>query len=157
MAPHGERSSQALDGEPPVGRVSAVTSPLGPANQTCRIDVEMPLPPHQLFVAPLLRVLLHRPEGLRTAAAHEAVATRLGLSDADKAELLPSGQQAAFRDRNGRAHDRLKRAGLSESSSFGTWRLTKTGRAFVQAHRNTLTDEATSPITHISEDNRAVL
>ena len=40
----------------------------------------------------------------------KAVATRLGLSDADKVELLPSGQQPAFKNRNGWAHDRLKRA-----------------------------------------------
>ena len=117
----------------------------------------MPVPPYQTFVDPLLRVLAESPEGLRTAAAHEAVAMRLGLSDADKVELLPSGQQPAFKNRNGWAHDRLKRAGLSESSTFGTWRLTKTGRAFVQAHPNALTEDEIARITDISEENQAVV
>lgn len=117
----------------------------------------MPVPPYQTFVDPLLRVLAESPDGLRTAAAHEAIAARLGLSDADKAELLPSGQQPVFKNRNGWAHDRLKRAGLSESSTFGTWRLTKTGRTFVLAHPNTLTDDEISRITDISEENQAVV
>jgi len=55
----------------------------------------------------------------RDTTAHEAVAQVLGLSDADKAELLPSGQQPVYQNRNGWAHHRLKRAGLSESSAFG--------------------------------------
>ena len=79
----------------------------------------MPVPPYQSFIDPLLRVLADHPDGLRTAAAHEAVAARVGLTDADKAELLPSGNQPTFKNRNGWAHDRLKRAGLSSSPRRG--------------------------------------
>jgi MoxR-like ATPase len=118
---------------------------------------QMPVPPYQAFVDPLLRVLDEHPEGLRTSAAHEALAQRLGLSDSDRTELLPSGQQAAFKNRNGWAHDRLKRAGLSESSAFGTWRLTKAGVAFVRAHKAPLTEAQVKSITDISEENQAVV
>lgn len=117
----------------------------------------MSVPPYQTFVDPLLRVLAEHPEGVRTGAAHEAVAVRLGLSDADKAELLPSGQQPVFKNRNGWAHDRLKRAGLSESSAFGMWRLTTAGIAFMQAHPNPLVEDEIARITDISEENQAVV
>lgn len=117
----------------------------------------MPVPPYQTFVEPLLRVLAQHPEGLRAAAAHEAVALGLGLSDADKAELLPSGQQPVFKNRNGWAHDRLKRAGLSESSSYGTWRLTKAGVDFVEAHPDPLPEQELARITDISEENQATV
>jgi MoxR-like ATPase len=117
----------------------------------------MPVPPYQSFVDPLLRVLADNPEGVRTALAHEAVASRLGLSDEDKAELLPSGHQPVFKNRNGWAHDRLKRAGLSESSAFGTWRLTKHGVAFVTAHPGPLGQSELARITDISEENQGVM
>lgn len=116
----------------------------------------MPVPAYPAFVDPLLRVLSEHPEGLRTAGAHELVAERLGLSDADKAELLPSGQQPIYKNRNGWAHDRLKRAGLSESSAFGTWRLTTAGVAFVKAHPTTLQEDVVAEITDIAEGNQAV-
>jgi MoxR-like ATPase len=117
----------------------------------------MPVPPYPIFVDPLLRVLAEHPDGLRASAAHEAVAARLGLSEADKAELLPSGQQPAFKNRNGWAHDRLKRSGFSESSTFGTWRLTEAGLAFVRSHPGPLGDEEVAKITDISEENQAVV
>ncbi|HRI68555.1 MAG TPA: winged helix-turn-helix domain-containing protein [Polyangium sp.] len=117
----------------------------------------MPVPPYQDFIDPLLRVLAESPDGLRASVAHEAVASRLGLSDADKAELLPSGQQPMFKNRNGWAHDRLKRAGLSESSAFGTWRLTKSGAAFVKTHPKPLRADEIAKITDVTEKNQAVV
>ncbi len=117
----------------------------------------MSVPPYQTFVEPLLRILAEHPEGLRAAIAHEAVATRLGLSDAEKAELLPSGQQLVFKNRNGWAHDRLKRAGFSESSTFGIWRLTKAGVDYARTHSNPLSEDEIARITEISKENQAVV
>ncbi len=117
----------------------------------------MPVPPYQDFIDPLLRILAESPDGLRASVAHEAVASRLGLSEADKAELLPSGQQPMFKNRNGWAHDRLKRAGLSESSAFGTWRLTKSGAAFVKTHPKPLRADEIAKITDVTEKNQAVV
>jgi len=40
---------------------------------------------------------------------------RLGLTPDERAERVPSGVQHVYKNRNGWAHDRLKRAGLSTS------------------------------------------
>jgi restriction system protein len=71
---------------------------------------------------------------------HAAASLALGLDDADRAELLPSGAQHVFKNRAGWAHDRLKRAGLSTSSRRGYWQLTEAGRAFSRDHPAPLPD-----------------
>src|SRR5262245_52876796 len=116
----------------------------------------MPIPTYQKFIDPLLRVLAQHPDGLRAGLAHEAVAGVLGLSEADKTEVLPSGQQPVYQNRNGWAHHRLKRAGLSESSAFGTWRLTPIGVSFVRDHPGQLSAEQVAKITDITDDKQLV-
>ena len=102
----------------------------------------MPVPTYDQFIEPILRYLYERPDGALAKDAHEAAATALSLNDADKTELLPSGVQTVYRNRAGWAHDRLKRAGYSESTRRGFWKLTDAGRAFAQAHPARLTDAA---------------
>jgi restriction system protein len=63
--------------------------------------------------------------------AHEQAALALGLSEEDKQQLLPSGSQPMYKNRAGWAHDRLKRAGLSESTRRGFWSITPEGIALV--------------------------
>jgi restriction system protein len=58
----------------------------------------------------------------------------LKISDNDKLILLPSGIQPVYKNRAGWAHDRLKRAELSESPRRGFWKLTPKGFAYVKAH-----------------------
>jgi len=87
----------------------------------------MSVPKFPGFIEPLFRVLSQHPAGLATATTYDAVAADLGLSEADKLELLPSGVQPLYKNRCGWAHDRLKRAGFSESASRGVWRLTPAG------------------------------
>lgn len=101
----------------------------------------MAVPSYDRFIEPILRCLAHAPEGLPASEAHDASATRLGLSEEDRSAMLPSGTQPIFKNRAGWAHDRLKRAGLSSSPKRGHWRLTEQGRAFVDAHPTAL-DEA---------------
>lgn len=94
----------------------------------------MPVPTYDQFIEPLMRFLALRPEGVAAREAHEAAATALGISDADRQELLPSGAQPVYKNRAGWAHDRLKRAGLSSSPRRGFWQLTAEGQAFAAAH-----------------------
>ena len=94
----------------------------------------MAIPTYDRFIEPLLRLLGTQPEGLPAREAHEALADRFGLVDADRQELLPSGAQAVYKNRIGWAHDRLKRAGLSSSPKRGLWRITAQGQAFLAAH-----------------------
>jgi restriction system protein len=56
------------------------------------------------------------------------VATTLGLTDADLAEMLPSGRQTTFANRTAWANVFLQRAGLLEKVSRGVYRITEEGR-----------------------------
>jgi MoxR-like ATPase len=115
----------------------------------------LPIPNFKGFIDPLLRVLRDHPEGLRAAAAHELVAERLELTDAEMAERLPSGAQAIFRNRNGWAQDRLKRAGLTESPRTGHWRITPAGMALLAERPSALTEDDLLRITDIKEGRQA--
>ena len=94
----------------------------------------MPVPTYDKFIEPILRYLAAHPDGAAARDVHDASAQALGLNDAERAELLPSGAQHVFKNRAGWAHDRLKRAGLSTSSRRGYWQLTEAGRAFAHDH-----------------------
>jgi restriction system protein len=114
----------------------------------------MPVPTYDQFIEPVLRFLASRPEGALARDAHIAAADLLGLSDADRAELLPSGAQQIFKNRAGWAHDRLKRAGYSESLRRGFWRLTAEGLAFAQSHPDRLSPDAVDELAFQNVDVR---
>ncbi len=116
----------------------------------------MPVPQFKGFIEPLLRVLAQCSEGVSTADAHERVAKALGLTDADKQELLAAGQPV-YKNRNGWAQDRLKRAGLSISSSRGVWQLTPAGVAFVRDHATPLSAEEIERIASVEDERQGVL
>lgn len=99
------------------------------------------LPTYDRFIEPLLRFLAGRPEGAPAREAHEAAADALGLDVAARQQLLSSGAQLIYKNRAGWAHDRLKRAGLSDSPRRGWWQLTEAGRRFVAEHPAPLTPE----------------
>jgi restriction system protein len=65
----------------------------------------------------------------RLSDAIEQLAQRLNLSDADRNELLPSGQQSRFDNRVGWARTHLGKALLVESPRRGRFRITDRGRA----------------------------
>jgi len=101
----------------------------------------MPVPTYDKFIEPILRYLADHPEGVSARDAHEMAAAALGLSDADKQELVPSGTQTVYKNRAGWAHDRLKRAGLSMSTRRGFWKLTPQGIDFATTHASPLSPE----------------
>ena len=102
----------------------------------------MAIPTYDQMIHPLLLVLAESADGIRSRDAYEAVAAAVGLTDEDKQELLPSGKQAVYRNRIGWAHDRLKRAGWSESAKRGHWQITPAGTAALNQHQNGF-DEST--------------
>lgn len=114
----------------------------------------MPVPTYDLFIEPVLRYLAQHPDGALARDVHEAVADRLGLSESDRAELLPSGIQAVYKNRAGWAHDRLKRAGYSASLRRGFWRLTPKGAAFAQATPGPLSESAIEALAKYDKDVR---
>src|SRR3990170_2631239 len=102
----------------------------------------MAVPTYDHFIEPILRFLAEHPEGALAREVHDAAAAVLGLTDQDRAEVLPSGQQPTYKNRAGWAHDRLKRAGLSTSPRRGHWQLTDEGRQFDATHPAPLSEEA---------------
>ncbi len=114
---------------------------LGETTATTRLPArsnKMPVPTYDKFIEPILRYLAEHSEGAAARDVHEAAAVALGLSDANKQQLLPSGRQPVYKNRAGWAHDRLKRAGLSDSVRRGFWRLTAAGLAFAKGHASPL-------------------
>lgn len=91
------------------------------------------LPTYDLFIEPILRILAQHPTGMRAAEVHEAAADALKLTPIQRQQLLSSGQPV-FRNRAGWAHDRLKRAGLSEAPKRGIWKLTEAGATYIAQH-----------------------
>ncbi len=110
----------------------------------------MPIPTYDKFIDPILRVLATSPEGILARDAHDAAASALGLTDADKSERLPSGQQPIYKNRAGWAHDRLKRAGLSSSPRRGFWKITDEGRRYAAEHPAPLSDDE---VTRLATEN----
>lgn len=91
-------------------------------------------PTYDAMIHPLLRVLAAHPEGIKSKDAHTEVADLLKLSEEDRRALLPSGKQLVYKNRTGWAHDRLKRAGWSESLKRGFWQITPLGQEKLKVH-----------------------
>ncbi len=64
----------------------------------------------------------------------EAVACRLGLSDEDREELLPSGTQKVYSNRIAWTRTYLKKSGLVESPSRGNVRISALGLDVLKTH-----------------------
>jgi restriction system protein len=114
----------------------------------------MAVPTYDQFIEPLLRYLAAHPEGVIARDAHEAAADALGISEADRADMLPSGAQLVYKNRIGWAHDRLKRAGLSTSRRRGYWQLTAAGVELAARHPARLPDELVESLLRQYNDVR---
>ena len=90
----------------------------------------MAIPDYQSLMLPLLQLAADGQEhALRDAV--EAVSDRLGLSEAQRAELLPSGTARVIASRIGWARTYLKQAGLLDSPRRGVLCITPAGRALL--------------------------
>jgi restriction system protein len=86
----------------------------------------MPIPDYQSCMLPLLQFAANGKE----RSAHEAIeslAAHFNLTDADLAELLPSGTQSVFANRVGWARTYMKKAGLLEYPKRGQFKITQRG------------------------------
>jgi len=89
----------------------------------------MPVPDYQSLILPVLRCAA---EGVVTVAdCLEKMAPALGLTEEDKAQLLPSGKQTVFANRTHWAKFYMTRAGLVEVTQRGHFRITERGRALL--------------------------
>lgn len=108
----------------------------------------MVVPTYDKFIEPVLRFLQHHPEGIAAKDVHDGAAEILGLDDSQCSELLSSGQ-LVYKNRVGWAHDRLKRAGLSQSLSRGKWCLTEAGLEWIKNNPFPLTK---AQVDHLAFD-----
>jgi restriction system protein len=87
----------------------------------------MAIPDYQSIMLPLLRFAADEKEhSLREAI--EGLSGKFGLTDAEKKELLPSGQQPTFDNRVAWARTYMTKAALLESPRRGYFRITQRGR-----------------------------
>ncbi len=87
----------------------------------------MPIPDYQTAMLPLLRFAGDGKEhSLREAI--EALAREFNLSDKERRELLPSGQQEVFANRVGWARTYMKKAGLLRTTRRGFFQITDRGQ-----------------------------
>lgn len=86
----------------------------------------MPIPDYQTCMLPFLRFLA---DGFEHSLqeAEESLAKHFKLSDAQRAELLPSGQQGIFKNRIGWARTYLKKACLVVAPKRGVFMITDRG------------------------------
>ena len=112
------------------------------------------IPTYDHFIEPLLRFLAAQNEPVRTKEVYAALADAVGLTAEDKAELLPSRVQPVYQNRLGWAHDRLKRAGYSESPRRGYWMLTPAGRDIAKSKAQFTPDEIAA-LAKVPADSKA--
>ena len=95
----------------------------------------MAIPDYQTVMLPLLRFASDGQEhSLRDAI--DGLATEFKLSDDEKKELLPSGQQEVFNNRVGWARTYMKKAGLIETTRRGHFQITTRGKEVLSKKPN---------------------
>lgn len=88
----------------------------------------MPIPDFQSVMLPLLRLTATKPgDEFSLRQSVETLASEFGLSEEERAQLLPSGRQPVFDNRVGWAATYFKKAGLLESTRRGYFRITQRG------------------------------
>jgi restriction system protein len=85
------------------------------------------VPDYQSLMRPVLECAASGEVRIRDAV--DRIADRLGLDDADRNELLPSGKQSRFANRVHWAKTYLGQAGLVQSTRRGHFTITERGRA----------------------------
>lgn len=104
----------------------------------------MAIPDYQTIMLPLLRLAVDRREHTKRELEAQ-LAAHFGLTESERATLLPSGRQRLFDNRVGWARTYLKQAGLLEAVRRGVIRITERGASLLsrnlQQIDNDLLDE----------------
>jgi restriction system protein len=86
----------------------------------------MPIPNYQKIMLPILK-LLNDGKERSLNEIEEYIESFFKLTDEEKKKLLPSGKQAIIRNREGWARTYLKKAGLLESPTRASFKITQRG------------------------------
>lgn len=93
----------------------------------------MAIPDYQALMLPVLRLAATGIMRVRDAAA--AIADQLGLSEAEREELLPSGRQRVLHNRIHWAKFYMAKAGLIDSPARGRFIASAEGKALLATRR----------------------
>lgn len=93
----------------------------------------MTVPEFQSFMAPVLHILSDGRER-HVADIREQAADAVGLSPADREEMVPSGQKTLYDDRVSWAIAYMKQAGLLKRPRRAVYSITDRGRAVLAEH-----------------------
>jgi len=93
----------------------------------------MPVPDYQSLMLPLLEAVADG-EAHLLRDVREQIAQRVGLTESDRAELLPSAKQSVYDNRLGWAKTYMDKAGLIRSVKRGVYQLTDRGREVLAKH-----------------------
>ncbi len=99
----------------------------------------MAVPDYQSLMLPVL--LASTIGEVRIGDAVDRLADQLNLTPADRAQLLPSGQQTLLGNRIHWAKTYLTKAGLLESTRRGHFRITERGQQVVASHPSHIDNE----------------
>ena len=107
----------------------------------------MAIPDYQTIMLPLLKFVADQKEH----SVHEVVkylANEFNLSDDDRKEMLPSGQQEVFLNRVGWARTYMKKAGLLDSPKRGIFVITERGKKVLASNPSKIDNKL---LTHYDE------
>ncbi len=97
----------------------------------------MAVPDYQSFMLPLLTIASDGAEH-SVREAIERLADHFALSEEDRQQMVPSGQQTTLANRVGWARTYLKEAGLLETPKRGCFRITPRGREVLASNPPTV-------------------
>lgn len=110
----------------------------------------MAIPDYQTIMLPLLKFASDEKEH----SIHEAIkvlADQFKLSNEERRELLPSGQQEVFVNRVGWARTYLKKSGLLESPKRGVIKITSRGKEILQTNPKEINNKLLSQFDEFKE------
>jgi len=113
--------------------VVPATDPV-PSRTTCPHSKEaMPIPDYQTLMLPLLKIAGDGKVHTKRETVNE-LAIQFGVSEDERKELLPSGNQEVFDNRVGWARTYLKKALLIDYVQRGQFRITDRGKQVLAEH-----------------------
>lgn len=108
------------------------------------------IPDYQTLMRPLLAAYEDGQER-PVAQAREMLASDFGLTDAERAEMLPSGKARKWNNRVGWAATYLYRAGLLERPRRSVYRITHRGRLVLQQNPNRVDNDVLGAFAEFRE------
>lgn len=110
----------------------------------------MSVPTFAEMIQPLLQVLGNHEQGIEIGRVYEMVALATGLTEEDRALMVPSKSQAMYKNRIGWAQDSLKRVGWSTSPKYGILKITPSGLEALKSHPGGFSLEELKGISRIN-------